>query len=339
MKKLGVSLIVTILLSAALFAQDSEEKPEFKPSGKPYANIFSNFNVISYDGNTDYGFDITRAYLGYSYNFSEHFSGKVNIDVGAPEVYINDSVDGSTNLDLTAYLKIASLTYKYDKLTVDFGMIGLKQFKVAEGFWGHRYIYKSFQDASKMGYSADLGMSVAYDIIDQLSVDFTVTNGEGYKSLQADSLLKYAAGITGKPVEGLVLRVYYDMMGEKDMQSTFSAFAGYADDKISIGAEYDFQMNNKVEKGKDLSGISAYASYQLTDMIEVFGRYDNLSSVKLDGADDPWNIKKDGQAIIGGAEFNLAKGVKIAPNYQGWISSRNGEKAKSGFFINLDLKF
>ena len=339
MNKLRLTFFVTFLLTAVLVAQETEEKPEFKPSGKPYATIFTNFNVINYDGNTDYAFDLTRAYLGYGYTFSENLSGKVNIDAGTPEVNIGDSLEGSTNLELTAYLKTAALTYKYEKLTIDFGLIGLKQFKVQEGMWGHRYLYKSFQDAYKFGSSADLGISISYKLIDQLSADVTVSNGEGYKKLQADSLFKYAIGITGKPVDGLVVRFYYDMMGEEDMQSTIAAFIGYEDDNLSAGVEYNMQMNNKIKKDYDFSGISAFASYQFTDIIEVFGRYDNLSSVKLDGADDPWNIKKDGQTIIGGAEFTLAKGVKVAPNYQGWLPDQDGKKVTSGFFINVELKF
>lgn len=218
-------------------------------------------------------------------------------------------------------------------------MIELKQFNVAQSFWGHRYIYKSFQDASKMGYSADLGVIISYDIIDQLSTDFTISNGEGFKSLQTDSLLKYAIGITVKSFENFIIRLYYDIMGEKDLQSTISAFTGYNNDKLCVGVEYDMQMNNKIIKNKDLFGISTYISYKMSDIIEIFGRYDNLSSSKLDKTKDPWNINKDGQTFISGVELNFVKGVKIAPNYQGWIPSKDNKHIKSGFFINLEIKF
>ena len=339
MRNFKLACIVTIMLPSLAFSQEQTEIKEFKPSGKPYAKVYSNFNVNNYDGKTDYAFDLTRAYLGYGYKFSENFSGKLNIDVGAPEVNIGDSLKGSTNLDLTAYLKNASLTYKYDKLTVDFGLISTKQFKTQEGIWGHRYLFKSFMDENKFGSSADLGVSVSYKFIDMLSADITIMNGEGYKTLQADSIFKYGVGVTGKPINGLVVRVYYDMMGNDNLQSTIATFVGYETEKIEAGVEYNMQSNNKMKDGYDFSGFSVYGSYQATNKIQGFARFDNLSSVKLNGASDAWNIKKDGQTIIAGVELSPVKGVKIAPNYQGWLPAKSGSKSVSSFFVNIELKF
>ncbi len=339
MNKLTLTIFVTIISAISMYAQENEQTKEFEPSGKPFVTVYSNAHITSYDGKTNYAFDVTRAYLGYGYKFSENFSGKLNIDVGAPEVSIGDSLEGETSLQLTAYLKAASLTYKKDKLSVDFGLIGLKQFKTQEGIWGHRYLFKSFMDENKFGSSADIGISVSYKFIDMLSADITIMNGEGYKTLQADSIFKYGIGITGKPIEGLVVRVYYDMMGKDNVQSTIATFVGYETEKINAGVEYNVQSNNKMKDGYDFSGLSIYGSYQATEKIQGFARFDNLSSVTLSGADDAWNIKKDGHVIIAGVELSPVKGVKIAPNYQGWLPSKSGAKSVSGFYINVELKF
>ena len=194
-------------------------------------------------------------------------------------------------------------------------------------------------DEYKFGPSADLGLNVSYQFIDWLSADITMMNGEGYKKLQADSVFKYGIGITSEPLKGLIVRVYYDMMGNDATQSTIATFIGYENDKINAGIEYNMQSNNKMKDGYDFSGLSVYGSFQASKMVEGFVRYDNLSSVKVNSAADAWNIKKDGQAIMAGIELSLAKGVKITPNYQGWLPAKSGAKSISGFFINAEMKF
>ena len=88
--------------------------------------------------------EINRAYLGYKYNMSENFSGKINVDVGDPDVSIGDTLKGKTNSHYTAFLKNAYATYKYGKLTVDAGMIPINQFLLSDDIWAHRYIMKPF---------------------------------------------------------------------------------------------------------------------------------------------------------------------------------------------------
>ena len=96
MKKLTQTIFVTILCTSSIFAQENMQKEEFQPSGKAFGKIYSNAHITSYDGATDNAFEITRAYFGYGYNFNKNFSGKLNIDVGAPEVEIGDSLEGVT---------------------------------------------------------------------------------------------------------------------------------------------------------------------------------------------------------------------------------------------------
>ena len=53
----------------ASMAISQEKSEDFKPNGKPIALIFTNFNTSFSDGENTKAFEITRAYLGYEYNF------------------------------------------------------------------------------------------------------------------------------------------------------------------------------------------------------------------------------------------------------------------------------
>jgi len=172
---------------------------------------------------------------------NERFSGKVNLNVGNP---------GSGSLKMTAYLKNAYFQYSQDHLAVKFGLVGIKQFKLQEKQWGGRYLFKSFQDEYKYGPSADLAVSISYEINHMISMDATISNGDGYKSLEVDSVLKYSAGITLTPFKGLNVRVYYDYMGNQYAQQTISLYMGYSTDKIALGAELNRQLNHKMNINK-----------------------------------------------------------------------------------------
>ena len=102
----------------------------------------------------------------------DRFSTKITFDVGS----------NSAGSAYTAFLKIASLKWKTsDKLTLNLGMVGTKNFKFMEKAWGRRYIEKSAQDKYKWASSADAGVTADYKVSDNISIDAQVLNGEGYK--------------------------------------------------------------------------------------------------------------------------------------------------------------
>jgi len=293
-------IIISIIISYNCFSQN----------GEPIIKIYTNFHSEFYDGQTHNAFEIQRAYFGYGYNFNDNFSGKILIDVGDP---------GFGKLQMTAYLKNAYGQYKNDKVLVKFGMIGLHQFKMQEDLWKGRYLEKSFMDEYKFGPSADLGVYVKYNINDILSIDGTITNGEGYKIVEIDSIFKYAVGLTLSPIEGLNIRGYYDIM---DIQQTFVFYGGYETGKFRIGGEYNRQLNH-LKTELDLSGVSIYSSYKIKKF-RPFLRYDYLSS------------EIGGQKVISGIEYNTVKGLNITPNYQGWVS--NGGNIIHIIYLSLEIK-
>ena len=240
---------------------------------------------------------------------------------------------------MTAFLKNAFVQYKKDNFSARFGMIGTDAFNLQEKVWGYRYIYKSFQDEYGFNPSADIGAALQYSPADFISFDVSVLNGEGYKKIQSDSTFKTTFGITINPSKGFVLRAYYDMMDHNYNQSTIALFAGYTGNKIRAGIEYNNQQNHGMLHNHDLSGISAYTSVSVADKFSVFARYDNLWSSTLAGESDPWNYGSDGQLFMAGFDYSPVKGVKIAPNFQGWSPADNTKSFTSTLALNFEVKF
>lgn len=328
MKKLLLLwLIIPGIISSAL---SQEKTTDFKPHGKPMALIFTNFNTAFVDGETHPTFEITRAYLGYEYNFSKELYAKIIFDVGDPK---------AGGFQMTAFLKNAYVEYSKDKFSASFGMISTTQFKVSEKIWGLRYIEKSFQDAYKFNSSADLGFNIDYQFADFISADFSVINGEGYKLLQNDDYLRPGFGITANPVKSITARLFVDTMGDTVKQQSLATLLAYTGKKLVLGAEYNYQKNYSMRDGHDIYGTSFFATYSPSDKIMLFGRFDDLKSKALEGKTEPWQLSKDGQLIMAGIEFNPVKGVKVAPNFRYWSPADSSMPGTSFAYLNLELKF
>jgi len=331
MKKMKKTILLfLVMVSIWGFGNAQNRTDGFQPHGKPLAKLFTNFHTTFKDSKSFSQFQLTRAYFGYSYDFSRNWSGKVLLDVGDP---------GVGKFKASAYLKNAYFKYKKDKLTASFGLIGLNQFHLSEKTWGNRYIYKSFQDAHKFNSSADLGVSLGYKFTDFISADVTITNGEGYKQIQKDSIFRYAIGTTIKPIENVTARFYADVTGKKTKQESFSAFLSYDNKKLMLAGEYNFQKNHKLLESGDLYGYSFFSSYKTGKKLKLFARYDILKSATLKGMNDPWNLSKNGQYIVAGLEYAPIKGVKLSPNIRNWTSDDQTQSNRVTVFLNCEIKF
>lgn len=327
--------LFSIIASLAIATTISAQTSDFKPSGKATAKVFADFFVNHQNSKTNSGFEINRAYFGYGYNFSEKFSGKVLLDVGS----------NSGGSAYTAFLKNALAEYKDKVVTIDLGMIGTDAFSTQESFFGRRYVQKMIQDYAGINSSADLGASIKIKAAPMLSFDAAILNGEGYKKVQADSTLKFTVGATLTPVKGLTARVYGDYLSNnkkmkpagKD-QTTFTAFLGYAAEKASLGAEYNYQSNSGCTKDKNLTAFSVYGSATVAPKWNIFARYDNLSS-KDDVNATGSSIGKDGNLFIGGIEYTFVKGVRISPNFQLFDPKMDGGKNLATGFLNIEMAF
>ena len=320
MKKTILLLSTAFIISLNVSAQE----------GAPSVKIFSNLN---YDISTEEGeqafkeFELKRAYLGYSYNIDEKFSTKITFDVGS----------NSSGSAYTAFLKIASLKWRAsDKLTLNSGMVGTKNFKFMEKSWGRRYIEKSAQDKYKWANAADLGLTVDYKLSDNISLDAQVLNGEGYKKTQASNgLFRGGLGITYTISTKLGLRLHQDISPRNtytdstDSQYISTASIAYSGTNFSLGYEASLMQNaDNIIADEEESLISIYGTYKLNEDYTLFARYD-----------DATETANKGSYTIYGIERQMTKGVTLALNMQSWADAADGSETENTLYINLEYKF
>jgi hypothetical protein len=322
------STVICFLIPLLSAAQEAET---FKPGGKPEARIFSSLNSIFADGENQNRFDLTRAYLGYSYNFSRKLSGRIVYDVADPSV---------GKLKFTGMLKFAYLKFTSGKWTISGGMIPLPEYDASDRKWGYRYIFKPTYDEYGFGVAADLGLSVAYNIASWLTADLTVMNGEGYKLTESDSTFKAAGAITLFPLKGFSLRGYFDNMGKGGInQQTVQVIAAWEGKGFQFSGAYNYQRNHSIIKGQDYQGFTINGTIPVGEKIRLIGRYDNIWSEVVENETDPWNLSKDGQLFLAAVEFSLAQGVSLSPNIQGWKPADPQLPFVTRLSLSLDLKF
>ena len=326
MKKMVI--LAGILACTSINAQTKDAKTE-KPKGKAIVQVFGNFHSGFGTENDDRGFELDRSYLGYEYDFGNGLSAKAVMDIGKSK-----QVDDYHRI---AYIKNAMVSWKRGNLTLNGGLISTTQFDIQEKFWGYRYIMKSFQDEYKFGSSADLGISAAYKFTNWLSADAIIVNGEGYKKIQVKDGLNYGLGVTLTPIKGLQIRLYGGLneSGEEGKKNitNLAAFAGYKHEKFSIGAEYNHMLNAAYADNANQYGYSVFGSVKVAKFADIYARFDDLYS------NDDWNIAKDEQVAILGAQFKLGKYVKIAPNVRMSMPKADGAKNSYSTYINCYFGF
>lgn len=284
--------------------------------GKAIVSVFANYNMTMQNGVSKCGFQLDRTYLGYQYSLGNGLELKAVMDIGKPS-----SVD---DYHYVAYIKNAQMSWKHKGLTLAGGMISTTQFNMQEKFWGYRYIYKSFQDQYKFGSSADLGLMVAYKFADWVSADAIMTNGEGYKKVQGDLGFQYGLGLTFMPVEGLSIRLYGGLndatVADKVNVYNYAAFVGYKNKSFSLGGEFAMMQNSGNVANRNQLGCSVYGSVKAHKIVDVYARWDMLTS------NNGWNAEKDEHAVIAGAQVKLGKYVKVAPNFRMTIPKEGENK-------------
>ena len=321
-------IMAGLIACIGITAQAQDAKVE-EPKGKAIVQVFGNFHSGFGANNDDRGFELERSYLGYEYKLGDGLSVKGVMDIGK-------SSDVS-DYQRIAYIKNAMVSWKKGDFTLNGGLISTTQFNFQEKFWGYRYIMKSFQDQYKFGNSADLGISAAYKFADWVSADAIIVNGEGYKKIQKNNGLNYGLGLTLTPVKGFQVRLYGGLNesgqdGKSDVVN-MAAFAGYKCDRFTIGAEYNHMLNASNTKGNDQFGYSAFASVKVAKNADIYARFDDLYSK------NDWNISKDEQAAIIGAQFKLGKYVKVAPNFRMSMPKADGAKNEYSAYVNCYFGF
>ncbi|MCE5346618.1 MAG: hypothetical protein LLG13_10075 [Bacteroidales bacterium] len=329
MKKLLPILIFSFIFCQVNHSQTLEVK------GKPVAEIFTDFHCNLNDTTKTTGFGLNRAFFGYNFLTPGNFSGLVIINVGSPDELPAEAVHRRY-----AYFRVASMTYSKNRLNLTLGITstGLTDFQ--QKFLGKRYVANTFQGINGYGYVADLGVSVDYKFDDIWKCDFTVMNGEGYSELQCDNGVKASAGMTITPNKQLAVRLYGDINKPKGIwQYTLIWFTGFRNELVTIGVEADYKSNIDMIEGHHSWGISGTGGVDLTKEVEVFMRYDYISSLTVTDKELPWNYLKDGSLAIVGAQYTFSQNVKIALNYQGTYPYDQSKQKSGSIYLNALFRF
>ena len=301
----------------------------------PITEIFTDFHLNLNDTSKTTGFGLNRAYLGYNFTYDDHFSGSVIVNAGNPE----DLAPGSVPKRY-AYIREASLSYSNEKVKIAFGITGTRLFEFQQRFWGKRYIANTYQSINGYGFVADLGFVVDYQINDILKADLTLMNGEGYNNVQLDNSLRTSVGFTLTPKNGFAFRIFGDIMRMKNLwQPMFLGFAGFKNEKFTIGAEITYKSNLDIIEGHHAWGVSGTGSVRVADKTELFARYDYSTSVLVPEDPQKWNYLKDGNFIIMGIQYSFSENVKIALDYQGTKPYDNDLERSDTVFVNALFKF
>jgi hypothetical protein len=329
MKKTFPLVIIFLALSKILNSQTTELK------GKALTEIFTDFHVNINDTSQTTGFGFNRAYFGYNFFPDNNFSALIILNAGNP-----DDIPAASVHRRYAYLREASVSYTRDKLHISFGITSTKHFEYQQKFLGKRYVANTFQALNGFGYVADLGVVLEYKFSDIISGDISVLNGEGYSELQIDNGVKSAAGLTLTPSERLSVRVYGDINRQNGMwQYTFTGFAGYRNDLITIGAETNYKSNLLLTAGTDAWGLSGTGSVRIFSKSEIFARYD-FSSAAIEAGDyTQWNLLNDGNFMILGLQHIFSPNVKVALDYQERIPREREIRSTGMLCVNASFKF
>ncbi len=329
-----VTILVIMLICNRGFAQEPEQE-KFKPYGSPIIKVFANLHTGVFQDVNLAGFEIRRAYLGYSYNLSEKLYAQIKIDIGSP-----DDISEFSRIRRYAYFKNAFLQYTNWGFVFQAGLIDMQHFITQEKFWGYRYIAKSYSDRYRFGPKADIGVDAVYHFKEVFSIDVNLVNGEGYTNIQRDNTFKGGLGIDLYPVKGLTVRVYGDIMSKSNNEITLATFAGYKFKKLfRIAVEYNHKFNDDYVLNQDYYGYSLYSTIIINPKFEVFWRYDWLNSNIIEGNNKPWHLARDGSSIITGVQYQPHKRVKIALDYQDWVPYVKNVPSSSFIFINLEFKY
>lgn len=319
-------MLLTCVVSA--FTVKAQSEGDFNFEGKPIVTLFANYAAGVGETNAKSGFNLNRCYLGYEANFASNLSAKVVFNVG--------DMDGVSDLQRVAYLKKAYVRWEKNKFAIDFGVVSMLQYEFQQNFWGHRYVAKSYQGEYDYYPSGDLGVIAYYTFNDYVSVDLSVSNGEGYKKLNTDNGNRYGVGATLTPLKNLTLRAYYDYY-ESDGQEgnvneySLATFVGYKNRYFSVAAEYNAQYNSRFADEHDRKGVSLYANGVLTDKWSVFCRYDKGVS------NNDWDVSKDAEYVALGVQYKINKYLKVSPNLQSRNYTSTGVK-DNFFYISAEFK-
>ena len=282
---LAVRCAVVLALGSLYAGSAFAAIPAPTVGGKLYADL-TNIDMQSNGQKTSEsgtGVDVKRFYLVFAEKFDNMWSAKIVTDA----TY-------NKNQQTDVYIKNAFVQATLNKaFWVRLGDANLPWVPFDEGVYGYRYVENTLIDRLHFGTSADWGLHIG-GRFDGGMVSYRVSavNGNGYKNPSRSKTMDVEGRLTVRPLDGLILAIggYTGKLGKDQYGTTtyhtanrFDALAAYVKSGLRVGFEYFManDWNNVTTAASDKAdGYSAFASYDLTHMWSVFGRYDSAKTSK-----------------------------------------------------------
>jgi hypothetical protein len=96
--------------------------------------------------------------------------------------------------------------------------------------------------------------------------------------------------------------------------------------------------NDKWKENHNILGWSVYAKYNFTKKYQLFIRYDRVTSKIIEGEINPWNLAKDGTALVTGMQFQPISKIKMALNYHDWYPLAANMESGGFIYFNVEVK-
>ncbi len=309
------------------------------------AKVFANF--VSVDGNADdtgttpttpgsklddaaSGFHFDRAYFEIRGKLTKQDMVRITLDQKAA--------------DKQVFVKYAYWQHKYNdafKIKVGQHHTPLVDY-IQSKLWGHRYVQKTFTDYYGAQTSSDLGISALGKATGSFSYYVSLMNGEGYTH-KTDGTGYALMGRAEWHGAGAHIGVFghseTDRKGISGYDPTRAEIYAWWSNKIfQIGGQYltaddgDFAKTGggKFEDGKGYNIVANVRLPSLGKKSTIFARYDTM---------DERDTGNDHTLTIAGVEFEAAKGVMVAVDYQSDDKGAPGTKTLDTIGAHAQFKF
>ncbi len=218
-----------------------------------------------------------------------------------------------------------------------------------EDLYGYRYVEKELLDNNSFGTSADWGVHVLGNLMDNhVGYALSVVNGNGYKIASTGT----ANRTNAVDVEGRVNVTYdhftvavggYDGKLGKDIAGTptfhtaerFDVLGAYTDSRVRVGAEYMWAryFNDVLQSNPAMTnsaeGVSAFASWFFTPKFSIFGRYDYLEAPREHQSQSSLRLVQRWFVVQADRTFDLLWSTSTISVLNGLLSTGNAV-ARSG---------
>ena len=340
-------LIITLILifssqskvNAKVKSTDSVPSSEIRNKQKLFGNIYTGFyyglnkNIVPRQS-----FELSTALLGYHVELNEKVKATLIYDVTKTtgDIQVRDSSNSQMSVsffkgsDYTAFLKQAQLDWNFAKnFELSMGQLLNQQYLTFQDkFWGYRYVSFTFQERYKFGSPADFGARLTWKKDKIINISIGAVNGDGaFYRQDSKGLMLYNANLEFMPFKNLTVKFYFDISPDntKPARMVYSSFIGYKNEKWWLGAEFNQLMHPDYVSEKYYYGYSFYGSFNISDKIGVFGRFDLIENSVF---------YKNSQYIIAGFQYQPVKNFYLSINGRDLIPQNEPQ-----IYLNFGAKF